>query len=74
VFLTGKAFADYRRDAMLRAAEEDDLLRVEPFGDQPGNGLNCRPVDRGFHHADALPGHGRLTGYAGRSTVALEAV
>ena len=27
------------------AAEEDDLLRVEPFGDQPGNGLDCRPVD-----------------------------
>lgn len=27
------------------AAEEDDLLRVGPFGDQPGDDLNCRPVD-----------------------------
>ena len=27
------------------AAEEDDLLRVEFLGDQPGNGLNCRSVD-----------------------------
>ena len=27
------------------AAEEDDLFRVELIGDQPGNGLNCRPVD-----------------------------
>ena len=30
------------------AAEEDDLLRVEFLGDQLGNGLNCRPVDRGL--------------------------
>ena len=27
------------------AAEEDDLLRIESFGDQLSNGLNCRPVD-----------------------------
>ena len=27
------------------AAEEDDLFRVELFGDQLSNGLNCRPVD-----------------------------
>ena len=32
------------------AAEEDDLLRVEFLGDQLGNGLNCRPVDRDFTH------------------------
>ena len=32
------------------AAEEDDLLRVEFLGDQLGNGLNCRPVDRDFSH------------------------
>ena len=32
------------------AAEEDDLLRVEFLGDQLGNGLNCRPVDRDFCH------------------------
>ena len=27
------------------AADEDDLFRVEPFGDQLRNSLNCRPVD-----------------------------
>ncbi len=27
------------------AAEEDALLRVELFGDQLSNGLDCRPVD-----------------------------
>ena len=32
------------------AAEEDDLFRVELFGDQPGNGLDCRPVDRDISH------------------------
>jgi len=40
----------------------------------PGNSLNCRPVDRGFHHADAIPGHGLLTGYVVRSTIAQKAV
>jgi len=27
------------------AAEEDDLFRVESFGDQLSNGLDWRPVD-----------------------------
>ena len=37
------------------AAEEDDLLRVESFGDQLGNGLKCRPVDSDFAHVDQIP-------------------